>query len=387
MVLLQNFRVFARSILKRVLIDGRWLGRPLRGIGIFNYGFLKSLSELNAAETSFYIVVRGDTNMVRSLEFPENYHFITFPHWCVDPIFDFFIFNYLTLWYKIDKVHFTGNTGFVFSAFGARVILTIHDVSFLKPKNVVPFPSKNFKQAAGRIYRRLLVPLFAKLSDEVYTVSRFASKDIFKELGIPAAYVYHGSNKPNIKQGVFREGEVLEELESSYFVVVSGLDPQKNLQIAVAVFCELSKSLGLRAPNLLVLGVSKGQFIKKYSHIVLSQNIIFKDECTNTEVHQFILRSKTIIVPSYYESFGLPVIEAFACLRMPLCSSSGALSEIAKDKAYYFDPNDKQALYNLVLATWTNELPTKLTPADAEKILRSFSWKNVAEFYLTKYLN
>ncbi len=373
--------------MKRVLIDGRWLGRPLRGIGIFSHSLLESLADLNTKDISFYIVVRGDAVSIRDFDFPKNFHFINFPHWCVDPIFDFFIFNYLTLKYKIDKVHFTGNTGFVYSGFGAGVILTIHDVSFLKPKNVVPFPSKNFKQAMGRIYRRLLVPLFAKLSGEVCTVSRFASEDIFKELGILATYVYHGTNNPSIERGVFRDGEVLDELENPPYVVVSGLDPQKNLLTAVNVFCELSKSLGVRAPNLLVLGVNKGRFIKKYSHIALSHNITFKDECTNTEVHGFILRSKTIIIPSFYESFGLPVIEAIACLRMPLCSSSGALSEIAKDKAYYFDPNDKQALYNLVLATSANELTTKLTPTDAENLLRSFSWKNVAEFYLDKYLN
>ena len=85
----------------------------------------------------------------------------------------------IAILYRADKVHYLGNT---FSPFIKSLIVSIHDVSYLKKDINISGPI-SFKQYLGKFYRQILLKYFHFLIKKVITVSDFAKNDIVKELG------------------------------------------------------------------------------------------------------------------------------------------------------------------------------------------------------------
>jgi glycosyltransferase involved in cell wall biosynthesis len=83
-------------------------------------------------------------------------------------------------------------------------------------------------------------------------------------------------------------------------------------------------------------------------------------------------------VPSLYEGFGLPVLEAMACGTPVVCSAASSLPEVGGDAARYFDPNNTEAMADALLAVWQDE---GLREAMHERGLAraaQFSWQRAA---------
>lgn len=338
-------------------------------------------------EFEVYLVVRKKYVPCLSIELPKNFYFVQIADWYPDPLIDLVIFSYIAKRMSADVVHFTGNTGCILLCAKTQVVLTIHDVSFLKDTDIVPFPRNNLKQAVGRFYRKAFVPLYAKLASEICTVSDFAVKDIKYEMGIDADFIYHGKetfNNTAIAKKNFKKNEFSEPDHSEY-LIISGVDPQKNLYFVVSAFIKLYYKYKKFAPKLNVIGVTWNDYEKLHSDTFLTENIMFLGMCSNSEVQAHIFRSKTIIIPSFYESFGLPVVESLSCLKAPLCSSEGALPEVGGTFAHYFNPRDQASLVNLIEAIETGNLQINLPAQQVEQYLERFSWFNVSFFYKKKY--
>ncbi len=91
------------------------------------------------------------------------------------------------------------------------------------------------------------------------------------------------------------------------------------------------------------------------------------------------------VFPSFYEGFGIPVLESFACGCPTLLSNGGSLPEIGGDAAQYFDPNDSQSLYRAVSNLLNNqELRENLIERGTTR-LNKFSWEKTFSETLDVY--
>lgn len=376
--------------MRKILIDARWLTNSVRGIGVFTKNLIQALIKINHAEFEFHLAVRKKYLSSLSSELPNNFRVVQIPDWYPDPILDLLFFNFLAWKVSADVVHFTGNTGFILPSLKARVLLTLHDVSFLKGTDVVPFPHQNLRQAIGRIYRKLFVPFYAKMASKVFTVSEFAVKDILNELGITSEFIYHGFDLPVPANVLGQRGEDAESGKSgksgkSKYLVITGGDPQKNLSLAVSAFIALYRKYKSDAPELTVIGVTQAQYERLNPAIALTENILFLGILPHREIPSYIRCCKALIIPSFYESFGLPVVESLSLYKAPLCSSSGALPEIGSEFAHYFDPRDTDTLVNLIEMVEKDTLPIDLSAEQVDHYLERFRWSRVANFYLYQY--
>jgi glycosyltransferase involved in cell wall biosynthesis len=84
-------------------------------------------------------------------------------------------------------------------------------------------------------------------------------------------------------------------------------------------------------------------------------------------------------MPSVYEGFGLPVLEAMACGTPVISSSASSLPELGGDAARYFDPYDVGAIADAIRAVWTDgDLQAEMRQRGMAQAAR-FSWKRAAE--------
>lgn len=368
---------------KNILIDGRWLLSGRRGIGIFTYSLLNSLSKIIDNKLRVTVAIPRNCKREFQNEFGDVFSIITHPN-LPHPFLDFIYFSYYLLFHKFDLIHFTGNAGMLIFGNNCKVLLTIHDVSFMKPANIVPWPRK-FRQIIGRIYRRLVVPICAKKADRIVTVSKFAAHDLYAELGLryEPSFIYHGVNK-NLKISDSFDTEKIAGGSGEY-LVIGGVDPQKNIECVVRAFTLIYEKLSCQAPTVSIVGLTQGDYHKYVSHDLVAPNVHFLGYVGYQDVQQIIKASKCLIIPSFYESFGLPLIEAIKNDKPVIASDRGALSEIGNEVPIYFDPYSVSSLVNAIEQSSCIDRSEQIKLWNADNS-EKFSWQNCAERYVQIYV-
>lgn len=91
------------------------------------------------------------------------------------------------------------------------------------------------------------------------------------------------------------------------------------------------------------------------------------------------------LMPSLYEGFGLPLVEAMSCGCPVIASNCGSLPEVAGDGAQCFDPCDIQAMANALAALLCSPEELKRRRAKALKRAADFSWDKAARATLSVY--
>ncbi len=365
----------------KVLIDARWIRSNRRGIGNFTSELIEAISKDKSEHINYVLASNSATiNYFKNL-YGNKFEYITTPR-LPDPILDFFYFGVLNLFSRFNVIHFTGNSGLILFKKKTKIILTLHDVSFMKNFSLVPKPQR-IRQMIGRMYRKSFVPLFIKYADEIITVSQFAKNDILSEFPnlTNIDYVYHG----------YRDNEITNNINSSLnfnlfedkFLVISGNDPQKNIIAVIRAFTFLKNFSKKNTPSVIIIGLTKEQFLTHNPNINIDNNISFYGYIDNKLLKFAILKAKAIIIASFYESFGLPVIESLFLRKKIICSNTGALSEIAKYAALYFNPYDMDSLIDAI--NQIDDFDIKNVNRWIQENQNKFSWKYVAECYSSKY--
>jgi glycosyltransferase involved in cell wall biosynthesis len=297
-----------------------------------------------------------------------------------DPIVDFFYFPYYLFFNNVDVLHLTGNSGIALWGTNCKTVLTVHDVSYLKTNELVPW-SKKGRQIIGRIYRKFAVPLSAKSADRIVTVSEFAALDIQHEFRMVRApeFVYHG-----VDLGCSRSNEnhsIMPEIKNKY-LVVGGSDPQKNIGCVVSAFSIMYDHNPTSCPEVFIIGMSRQEYkINKY----IPSNIHFLGYQDYKYVQAAICSAKCIIVPSYYESFGLPLIESLFNFTPVICSDRGALKEIGGDAPIYFNPAAPESLINAITEFECGPNRISIIEEWVFNNSKRFDWEKCAMHYLRLY--
>jgi glycosyltransferase involved in cell wall biosynthesis len=137
-----------------------------------------------------------------------------------------------------------------------------------------------------------------------------------------------------------------EELgEHDYFVICGAIEPRKNHLLLLNVWRELVRRRGERAPKLVVVGSpiwGVAPLLRQLERCRLPQGqVIFARGLSSPALRRLIANAKALLMPSFAEGFGLPVIEALAVGTPVIASDLPAHREIAGDLAVYRDPTDE----------------------------------------------
>jgi glycosyltransferase involved in cell wall biosynthesis len=128
-----------------------------------------------------------------------------------------------------------------------------------------------------------------------------------------------------------------------YFIACGAIEPRKNYLLLVDVWRELVRQRGELAPKLVVVGSrgrDSGPVLRALQCRPLHGQVILAHGLSSPALRQLIAHARALLMPSFAEGFGLPVIEALAVGTPVIASDLPAHREIAGDLAAYRHPTD-----------------------------------------------
>jgi glycosyltransferase involved in cell wall biosynthesis len=176
--------------------------------------------------------------------------------------------------------------------------------------------------------------------------------------------------------------EARHELEGPFILSVGDIEPRKNHIGLIKAFAKLVKAYPQLKHKLVLVGKATW-FAAKVDEAAresgVAERIRFLGFVPDAELLQLYNACDVFVFPSFYEGFGLPVLEAMACGRAVVCSDASALPEVVNGAAILFDP---YAVDEMVRAIADILLDGELR-ARTERLglqrAAAFSWQKTAE--------
>ena len=200
---------------------------------------------------------------------------------------------------------------------GSRSVLTVHDLSFEREPDLMP--------RKDRLVFRKAVPRSARRADRVIAVSERTREDLADLYGIPESAV---EVIPHGVDSIFRPDE--GGGEGGYLLVVGAIQRRKDPRAAV----EAGSELGM---PVVVVGPEREPALARE---LRSLGADLRGYVDHEELPGLYREAAALVVPSRYEGFGLPVLEAMASGTPVVAAPDPALVEVAGDAAIFADQGD-----------------------------------------------
>jgi len=255
--------------------------------------------------------------------------------------------------------------------------VTVHDLNF-----------KAFGDQMS-LSRRMMLGLFVKQSiirsDKVITVSEFSRNQIIKEYHIPSDKIivtHEAADLDDFEKstnGAADEATVISKKNGPYIVAFSSTYANKNIPCLIAAFIKLKKENRLKQKLVLIGHRYSGEIGKPGTDsLEKHEDIIWTGYLSRKLVSEVLKQADFLVFPSFYEGFGLPILEAMAVGVPVVCSKAASLPEVAGDAAVFFDPfSVKDMAEKIALVASNQELRSSLRQRGFQNMER-FSWKQTA---------
>lgn len=362
----------------RIAINTRFLlSHKMEGFGWFTYEVVKRIVEQHPEHQFFFFFDRKfdskfifSDNVTPVVLNPPARHPILFKIW----------FNYSVT--RALKKH---NIDLFFSPDGYLSLKTdlpqigvIHDLNFEHYPEDIP--------ASPRKYLKTYFPLFAKKAAKIITVSEFSKQDIVKQYGVlpEKITVAHNGGNESFQPITETEQSIIKNKYShgkDYFVYVGALHARKNTDRLFQAFDKFKKA-SQSDLKLVVVGEKLWKFDQDnvdFNELKYKDDIIFTGHLKIEELIKIVAAARALTLVSYFEGFGIPLVEAMRCGTPIITSNTTSLPEVAGDCGLLVDPFDINDICNaMVKLIEDSNLQSELSTKGLERA-KLFSWNQSAE--------
>ena len=220
----------------------------------------------------------------------------------------------------------------------------------------------------------------AKNAKKILTISKFSKDDIIKTYKIPGGRVV--VTYPGIKEelGIMKqESSELQGrygIKGKYILFVGTLQPRKNIARLVEAFSKIKNDI-----QLVIVG-KKGwmyeDILEAPRKFNVEDRIRFLEFVSNEDLPCLYENAECFVLPSLYEGFGLPVLEAMKYGCPVVISNVSSLPEAGGDAALYFDPNNVSDIASKIELVLNDAKLKKEMIEKGYRQVKKFSWEKTA---------
>ncbi|UXP33550.1 glycosyltransferase family 4 protein [Reichenbachiella agarivorans] len=219
---------------------------------------------------------------------------------------------------------------------------------------------------------RFMIPIIARTSKKIGTVSDFSKREIIKFLKAPSDKIFIVSNAVSTN---FELEHKLEKglIAENYILTVGSLDPRKNLLSLIKAF----NSRKNKNTKLVIVGSTNNVFKDQKISELIKENdaIVLSGYVSDTELINLYKNASAFFYLSLYEGFGIPPLEAMTFKIPCVVSNIAVFKEIFEDACCYVDPLDIPQitfLFDKVMSNPSNQVESY------NRVLKKYSWQKSA---------
>jgi len=289
-----------------------------------------------------------------------------------------------------ELLHCTSNTGPLTGS--VPLVLTLHDIFYLEHFSLFKRGFTNY-QKFGNMYRRYVVPAVVKKSKKIITVSYSEKERISKFFSINDDRLTVVYNGVGTLFSPVTEGEKLKNIKATYnlpenFIFLLGnTDPKKNTTGVLIAYNKFLEKCGSFL-SLVIADFPESildEILTKQGLSHIRSKIICLDYVHNQDLPAILTLSSVFLYPSFWESFGIPILEAMACGTPVITSNVFAMPEIAGDAALLVDPKNHDQIADAICRIISDPVFAKQLSEKGKTQSGKFSWNKMAHDYLKIY--
>jgi glycosyltransferase involved in cell wall biosynthesis len=363
----------------RIALDARLSYYVQAGITQYTLNLIQALAAIDSENEYLLLQRRPDQRTIVS---QDNFRRIPLLAPTHHPLEQYLLAVELPLLGKMDVVHCTD---FIppFYYRGATVI-TIHDLAFLLYPHFLTRKAARYYGVIDRAVRR---------ADHVIAVSEATKRDIVRLTGTPEHKITVIYEAADSVYAPIHDHEVLERtrakyhLAKQYILFVGTIEPRKNLPTLIRAYKGLIDGYKSVA-DLAIVGKQGWLYDDVYrlvEQLGLQKRVHFLGRVPTVDLLYLYNGSQMLVLPSYYEGFGLPPLEAMACGVPVIVSDTSVMPEVVGDAALRVAHEDIEGFTVAMWRLLTKEGLRADMIAKGHKRVKCFSWERAAQETLEVY--
>lgn len=253
---------------------------------------------------------------------------------------------------------------------GAKLVVTVHDTLHLARPEYV-------RGSHRRIYARTMFRQLRGRANAIICDSHFTADELIRYAGIAEdrIEVIH----LGVDESWFEPVATSSPRPRPYFVYVGNVKPHKNLMGLLEGFSLVLADL---PHDLIIIGKNDG-FISGDDRAIaraarMGKRVTFTGEVADATLRAYIGHAEALVLPSYYEGFGLPALEAMAAGCPALVSRVASLPEVCGQAALYFDPRDPVEIADRLRQVAQDRVLREELIVGGRERARRFTWDRCA---------
>lgn len=337
------------------------------GVSVYTLNVLQYFHKKAGSSLQFNIFLRDEPLPHLPKQIPYFTYITVSPKWLWSQLFlPFYLLTHRNIDIFFSPAHYAPR----FSP--APSVVTIHDLSYFY------YPQDFLKEDLYKL--KYWTKYSVRKAKKVIAVSQNTKQDLTKFYSTPQEkieVVFNGYER-KIKNPQGKSQKLMFVRNNPYILYVGTLQPRKNIPTLIKAF----KLFSMNNPQFqLVITGKKGWLYDEIFNEVrnqgLEQKIIFTGYVPDEELPTLYKNAFCFVLPSLYEGFGIPLLEAMSFKCPVISSNTSSLPEIGGDACLYFDPRDENELVEKLEKLKDSKLRDELSKKGSERI-KLFSWEKCA---------